>query len=247
MRLNGKKVLITGGTRGIGLAAAQEFHREGARVALCGRDTELLEAARATIGQDGLAFAADVSRSSDLDALFAAVRAEFGTLDVLFVNAGYSQFEPFEQVTEQTFDDLVAANLKGAFFTIQKALPLLNPGASIILNSSVVGQKGWPGTVVVAAIKAGLRSMARTLSTELLARNIRVNSISPGPIDTYMFARTAGDEMGVAVKSMLAASNPSKRLGTPLEVAKLALYLASDESAFVVGADFGIDGGVGSL
>src|SRR5499425_2981119 len=155
-RLTNKNILITGGTRGIGLASAQEFEREGARVVICGTDEKTLKEARSTPGPKALAFRADVSKLSDLDALYAKIKTEFGHLDVVFANAGYSQFGPFEIVQEDTFDNLVAVNLKGVFFTIQKAIPLLKKGASVIITSSVTVKTAWPTTSMMSAIKAGL-------------------------------------------------------------------------------------------
>jgi NAD(P)-dependent dehydrogenase (short-subunit alcohol dehydrogenase family) len=246
-RLKNKNVLITGGTSGIGLATAQEFEREGARVAICGTDEKKLKAARTSLGPKALAIRADVSKLSDLDALYSEIKAEFGHLNVVFANAGFSEFGPFESVEEETFDKLVAVNLKGAFFTVQKAIPLLKGGSSVILNSSVTVKSAWPTTSVMSAIKAGLSSLARTMSGELTDRRIRVNAISPGPTDTEMFGRVPGEEAGDAVKDLLRSNNPSRRLAQPLEIAKLAVYLASDDSAYVVGADYAIDGGAGSL
>jgi len=246
-RLTNKNVLITGGTRGIGLASAQEFEREGARVVICGTDEKTLKEARSTLGPKALAFRADVSKLSDLDSLYSQIKAEFGHLDVVFANAGYSQFGPFEVVTEEIFDNLVAVNLKGVFFTIQKAVPLLRSGSSVIINSSVTVKTAWPTTSMMSAIKSGLYSFARTMSAELADRKIRVNAISPGPTDTEMFGRVPGEKEGAAIKDVLRTYNPSKRLAEPLEIAKLAVYLASDDSAYVVGADFAIDGGAGAF
>src|SRR6266850_1123652 len=202
-RLAGKNILITGGNSGIGLAAAQEFDREGARVAICGLNEGSLQAAKETLGAGSLAVRADVSHLPDLDTMFVTIKREFGHLDGVFVNAGYSEFLLFEDVTEQSFDKVIAANSKGAYFTIQKALPLLRQSSSVIINASVGARKGWPTT--------------STVST------------------------------GKAVKAVLRTNNPSKRLAEPLEIAKLAVYLASDDSAYVVGADFLIDGGVTAI
>jgi len=246
-RLKNKNILITGGTRGIGLASAQEFEREGARVVICGTDERTLQEARSTLGPRALAFRADVSKLSDLDSLYSKIKAEFGHLDALFANAGYSQFGPFEVVDEDTFDNLVAVNLKGVFFTIQKAIPLLKIGSSVIITSSVTVKTAWPTTSMMSAIKAGLSSFARTMSAELADRRIRVNALSPGPTDTEMFGRVPGEKDGEAIKDVLRTYNPSKRIAEPLEIAKLAVYLASDDSAYVVGADFAIDGGAGAF
>src|SRR3982075_4339448 len=246
-RLAGKNILITGGNSGIGLAAAQEFDKEGARVAICGLKEGTLQAAKGTLGAGSLAIRADVSKLADLDTMFATVKRDFGHLDGLFVNAGYSEFLPFEEVTEQSFDMVIGSNFKGAYFTIQKALPLLRPGSSVVINASVGARKGWPTTSTVSTCKAAVVHLARILSAELVDRGIRVNTLSPGPTDTAMFGRFAGEEQGDAVKGVLATNNPSKRMADPSEIAKLAVYLASDDSAYVVGADFLIDGGVSAI
>src|SRR5258707_11441129 len=242
-RLADKNILNTGGNSGIGLAAAQEFDREGARVAICGLNERSLQAAKETFGAGCLAVRADVSNLRDLDTMFATIEREFGHLDAVFVNAGYSEFLLFEDVTEQSFDKVIAVNFKGAYFTIQKALPLLREGSSVIINASVGARKGWPTTSTVSSCKAAVVHLARILSAELVDRGIRVNTLSPGPTDTAMFGRFPGTDQGDAVKGVLPANNPSKRMADPLEIAKLEVYLASDDSAYVVGADFLIDGG----
>jgi NAD(P)-dependent dehydrogenase (short-subunit alcohol dehydrogenase family) len=241
-RLTDKNILITGGNSGIGLATAQEFDREGARVAICGLNERTLQAAKGTLGAGSLAVRADVSKLADLDTMFATIKREFGHLGGLFVNAGYSEFLPFEEVTEQSFDMVIGSNFKGAYFTIQKALPLLRPGSSVVINASVGARKGWPTTSTVSTCKAAVVHLARILSAELIGRGIRVNTLSPGPTDTAMFGRFAGEEQGDAVKGVLAANNPSKRMADPSEIAKLAVYLASDDSAYVVGARGGVAG-----
>ena len=246
-RLANKNFLITGGNSGIGLATAQEFDKQGARVAICGLNEETLRATKATLGAGSLAVRADVSNLRDLDTMFATIKREFGHLDGVFVNAGYSEFLLFEEVTEQSFDKVIAVNLKGAYFTIQKALPLLREGSSVIINASVGARKGWPTTSTVSTCKAAVVHLARILSAELVDRGIRVNSLSPGPTDTAMFGRFPGEEQGEAIKDVLRTNNPSKRVADPLEIAKLAVYLASDDSAYVVGADFVIDGGVSAI
>src|SRR5258707_2269393 len=246
-RLADKNILITGGNSGIGLAAAQEFDREGARVAICGLNEGTLQATKKTLGPGSLPVRADVSNLADLDAMFATIKREFRHLDGVFVNAGYSEFLPFEEVTEQSFDKVIAVNFKGAYFTIQKALPLLRPGSSVVINASVGARKGWSTTSTVSTCKAAVVHLARILSAELIGRGIRVNTLSPGPTDTAMFGRYAGEEQGDAIKGVLAANNPSKRMADPSEIAKLAVYLASDDSAYIVGADFLIDGGGSSI
>src|SRR5712664_3288485 len=191
-RLKNKNILITGGTSGIGLASAQEFEREGARVAICGTDEKKLKEARGALGPKALAFSADVSKLSDLDSLYAKIKAQFGHLDAVFANAGYSQFGPFEAVEEDTFDKLVAVNLKGVFFTIQKAVPLLKNGSLVIISSSVTVKNAWHTTSMMSASNAGLSSFSRTMSAELADRKIRANALSPGPTDTEMFGRVPG-------------------------------------------------------
>src|SRR5258708_31031911 len=191
-KMKKKNIRITGGTRGIGLAYAEEFEREGARVVICGTDEKTLKEARSTLGPKALAFCADVSTLSDLDSLYSTIKAEFGHLDVVFANAGYSQFGPFEVVEEDTFDNLVAVNLKGGFFTIQKAVPLLKNGSSVIVTSSVTVKTASPTTSMMSAIKARLSSFARTISPGLSDRKIRVNALSPGPTHPEMFGRVPG-------------------------------------------------------
>jgi NAD(P)-dependent dehydrogenase (short-subunit alcohol dehydrogenase family) len=246
-RLADKNILITGGNSGIGLAAAQEFDREGARVAICGLNEGTLRAAQEKLGVRSLAIRADVRSLSELDTMFATIKREFGHLDGVFVNAGYSVFVPFEDMTEQNFDRVIGTDFKGVYFTVQKALPLLRRGSSVIITSSVGARKGWPTTSVVSSCKAAVVHLARILSAELVDRGIRVNTLSPGPTDTAMFGRFAGEEQGDAVKGVLGANNPSKRIADPSEIAKLAVYLASNDSAYVVGADFLIDGGVSAI
>src|SRR5262247_907123 len=246
-RLTDKNILVTGGNSGIGLAAAQEFDREGARVAICGLNERTLRATKETLGPRGLALRADVSNLRDLDTMFATIRREFGYLDGIFVNAGYSEFLLFEDVTEQSFDKVIAVNFKGVYFTIQKALPLLRHGSSVIINASVGVLKEWPTTSTVSTCKAAVVHLAHILSAELVDRAIRVNTLSPGPTDTAMFGRFPGEEQGEAIKDILRTNHPSKRMADPLEIAKLAVYLASDDSAYVVGADFLIDGGVTAI
>ncbi len=238
-KLTDKNILITGGNSGIGLAAAQEFDREGARVAICGLNESSLQAAKESLGAG--------SNLTDLDAMFATIKREFGHLDGVLVNAGYSVFLPFEDVTEQSFDKVIGVDFKGVYFTIQKALPLLRQGSSVIITSSVGARKGWPTTSIVSSCKAAVVHLARILSAELVGRGIRVNTLSPGPTDTAMFGRFAGEEQGDAIKEVLGSNNPSKRIADPLEIAKLAVYLASDDSAYVVGSDFLIDGGVTAI
>src|SRR5262249_17919656 len=216
-RLTDKNILITGGNSGIGLAAAQEFDREGARVAICGLNEGSLQAAKKALGAGSLALRADVSNLTDLDTMFATIKREFGHLDGVFVNAAYSELRLFEEVTEYSFDKVKAVILKGAFLTIQKALPLLRQGSSVIINASVGARKGWPTTSTVSTSKAAVVHLARILSAELVDRGIRVNTLSPGPTDTAMFGRFPGQEQGEAGKGSPPTNNHRKRMGQPLE------------------------------
>src|SRR5260370_14911806 len=205
-RLADKNILITGGNSGIGLAAAQEFDREGARVAICGLNEGTLQATKKALGPGSLAVRADVSNLADLDAMFVTIKREFGHLNGIFVNAGYSEFLPFEEVTEQSFDMVIGSNFKGAYFTIQKALPLLRPGSSVVITASVGARKRRPTTSTVSSCKPAAVHLARILSAELIGRGIRVNTLSPGPTDTAMFGRFAGEEHGDAGKGGLATN-----------------------------------------
>jgi NAD(P)-dependent dehydrogenase (short-subunit alcohol dehydrogenase family) len=247
-RFTGKIAVITGGNSGIGLATARRLVAEGAQVVLSGRNAATLDAAVASLGSAASGVVGDVSRAADRAALVDAVRARHGRIDVLFVNAGIAEFVPVEQVDEAHYDRVFDIDTKGAFFTIQAALPLLSPGAAIVLNTSVVTHIGLPGASVYSAAKAALRSFARTLSAELTPRGIRVNAVAPGPIETPIFGR-----MGVPVeqvegmKSGLAASVPIKRLGTPDEIAAAVAFLAAPESAYVVGVELDVAGGMGQL
>jgi NAD(P)-dependent dehydrogenase (short-subunit alcohol dehydrogenase family) len=243
--LQGKVALITGGNSGIGLATAREFHAQGARVVLSGRDREKLEAVANQLGQDVLAVPSDVTKLSDLDELMARTRAAFGKLDILFVNAGIAESKTLEATDEAFYDEIMDTNFKGAYFTIQKALPLLNGQASIILNGSINALVGMAGSSVYSASKAAVHSLARTLSAELIGRGIRVNTITIGPTDTPILNRAEyPPEVIQAHKESIARLSLIKRLGRPEEVAKVALFLASSDSSFVVGSEIAADGGI---
>ncbi len=254
-RLAGKIALITGGNSGIGRATAEEFLRAGARVAVTGRDAGTLQSAVAELGQlalpkDLVTLRADVTVAEDLDRVMSEVRRSFGRLDVLFVNAGIGQFVPVAEATEQHFDRIFDTNVKGAYFTIQKALPLLTRGASIILNGSISGLIGMPGSSVYAASKAALRSFARTISADLVERGIRVNVISPGPVATPILSRPLmglSTEAREALVANITQQVPIKRFADPREIAHAAVFLASDESTFFVGAELVADGGLSQL
>src|SRR5437016_7199433 len=242
-RLAGKVALITGGNSGIGLATAEEFLKAGASVVITGRDPTTLQSAASQLRElaaaDQLvAVRADVTIAQQLDHAIDEVRERFGRLDVLFVNAGIAEFLPIGEATEQHFDRIFNTNVKGAYFTIQKALPLLAPRASIILNSSIAGMLGTPGTSAYAATKAAVRSFARTLSADLVDRGIRVNVISPGPVTTPIIERLGlSPEARQQFDARVQQNMPLKRFGDPHEIAHAAVFLASDESTFFVGAE----------
>ena len=240
--------MVTGGNSGIGLATAKRFREEGARVAISGRDQKTLDEAVKTIGGDVIAVRGDVSKVADLDKFYKIVGDKFGNIDVLFANAGVAKFAPFADSTESMFDETFDINVKGVFFSIQKALPLLNDGASIIINSSVVNETGIAAASVYSATKAAVRSFARTLTTELVDRGIRVNVVSPGPITTPIFGRMglpkeALDELARDVQTKV----PMKRFGKPEEIASTVLFLATPESSYITGVDINVDGGMGQV
>lgn len=247
-KLEGKVAVITGGNSGIGLATAKEFKEQGARVVITGRDQKTLDEAKREIGGDVLAVQSDTSSLTDIDKLFAAVKEEFGHIDVLFVNAGVGKFAPVEAVTEEMFDSIMDINFKGAYFTIQKALPFLNDNASIVLNTSISAHIGMPNSSVYAASKAALITLARTLSTELVGRGIRVNAVSPGPIATPILNRLGlPPEALEETRNSLEDQVPMKRFGRAEEIAKTVLFLASTDSSFLLGTEIIADGGMSQL
>ena len=247
-RLEGKVAVVTGGNSGIGLATAKRFQQEGARVAISGRSKKTLHEAVRTIGNGVLAIQADVANLADLDKLFREVSKTLGKIDVLFVNAGVAKFGSIAETSESTYDEQFDINIKGAYFTIQKALPLLNDGASIILNTSVADSKGNIGTSAYSATKAALRSVARTAAAELVGRGIRVNAVAPGPIVTPIFGRTGLPQEAVDefAKEIL-AKVPMKRFGQPEEVAATVALLASQDASYITGVEINVDGGAGQI
>ncbi len=247
-RLEGKVAVVTGGNSGIGLASAKRLQEEGALIAISGRSQKTLDEAVKLLGKDTLAVQADVSRLADADKLFDAVKKRFGKIDILFVNAGVGKFLPLDAVTEEHYDELFDINTKGAYFTVLKSLPHLNDGASIILNTSVASHLGVANGSVYAATKAALRSLARSFAAELVGRNIRVNAVAPGPIETPIFGRTGlpQDVVDEFAKTIVAGV-PMKRFGTPEEVAGAVAFLASSDSAYMTGVEIGVDGGKGQI
>jgi NAD(P)-dependent dehydrogenase (short-subunit alcohol dehydrogenase family) len=247
-RLEGKVAVVTGGNSGIGLATAMRFHEEGARVAITGRNVKTLQEAVKAIGNSVVAVQADVAKLPELDKFYATVAQKLGRIDVLFVNAGVAKFTPVREVSEETYDELFDTDTKGAYFTIQKALPLLNDGASIVLNTSVADKKGMPGGSVYSAAKAALRSFARTLAAELADRGIRVNAVSPGPIQTPIFQRAGVPKEEVPERvAQLVAAVPMKRIGRPEEVASVVAFLASADASYITGEEINVDGGMGQI
>ncbi|MDX3070934.1 glucose 1-dehydrogenase [Streptomyces sp. MI02-7b] len=243
-QLDGKTAIVTGGTSGIGLATAERFAAEGAHVFVTGRRQDALDAAVARIGHHATGVRGDVADLADLDRLYAAVAEHNRRIDVLYANAGGGEFATLEQVTEKHFDQTFGINAKGMLFTVQKALPLLNEGASIILTSSNAGTLGNEAFGVYAASKAAVRSFARTWAAELKGRSIRVNTVSPGTIDTPGIDGLAPDqEQADQLKSFMAGTIPMGRIGRPEEVAAAVLFLASDQSSFVTGIELFVDGG----
>jgi NAD(P)-dependent dehydrogenase (short-subunit alcohol dehydrogenase family) len=248
LKLENKVAVITGGSSGIGLATAKLFAAQGAKVAITGRNKENLDKAVAEIGNRAIGIQCDSASLADLDRLYFTVEEKLGRIDVLIANAAVYILSPLADFTEEMFDKQSNVNFKGTFFTVQKALPYLNDGAAIVLISSVVNEKGIPNHASYAATKAAIRSMGRSFSAELLPRGIRVNVITPGPVDTNVFATvTSTQEEADAFKASMAEFTPIKRVGKPEEIAAAALYLSSPESAFMIGAELLIDGGLRTL
>jgi NAD(P)-dependent dehydrogenase (short-subunit alcohol dehydrogenase family) len=243
-KLEGKIALVTGGNSGIGLATAKLFVNEGAYVFITGRRIEELAIAVKEIGKNVTGVQGDVSKLADLDRLFAQIKREKGKLDIVFANAGVAKYARLGAITEELFDSIFNTNVKGLLFTVQKALPLLPDGASIILNASIVGSKGLAMNSVYSATKAATRSFARTWTTDLKDRRIRVNAVSPGSIDTPgLNDLLASSEVGEQRRKMISTLTPLGRLGTPDEIAKAVVFLASDDSSYVTGNELFVDGG----
>lgn len=247
-RFKGKVAVVTGGNSGIGLGVAKAYAKEGAKVAITGRNEKTLEAAAKEIGEGTLAIQSDAGKVAEIEAAMKKIKERFGRIDALFVNAGIGQFVPFEQITEKFFDDTVDINMKGVFFTVQRAIPLMSKGSAIVLNASINAHLGMPGTTVYGATKAAVLNMAKTLSADLLVKSIRVNAISPGPITSALLARDGSTQEKLQeTKDWIQSKVPIKRFGTPEEIAAAVLYLTSPESAFVIGTELIIDGGMSTL
>ena len=247
-KLAGKIALVTGGNSGIGLATAKEFVKEGAYVFITGRREKELSTAAKQIGKNVSAVQGDVSNLDDLDRLFARIKKEKGSLDIVFANAGVAKYTPLGKITEEFYDSIFDINVKGLLFTVQKALPLLPDGASIILNASIVASKGLSSNSVYSATKAAVRSFARTWTTDLKHRRIRVNAVSPGPIDTPGLSELlASSETGQERKKNIFNTVPLGRLGTADEIAKAVVFLASDDASYITGVELFVDGGIAQV
>ena len=243
-KLEGKIALVTGGTSGIGLATAKSIMTEGAYVFITGRRAPELAAAVKEIGSNVIGIQGDASNLGDLDRLFEQIKREKGKLDIVFANAGTAKYAPLGQITEELYDSTFDTNVKGLLFTVQKALPLIPDGSSIILNASIVASKGLSSNSVYSATKAAVRSFARTWTTDLKVRRIRVNAVSPGSIDTPGLNELLGSsEVGQQRLKMISNSVPLGRLGKPEEIAKAVTFLASDDSSYITGAELFVDGG----
>ena len=246
--LDGKTALVTGGSSGIGLAAAKMLQQYGARVAITGRDTYKLEAACAALGGDAIAIQADISQAHDLERMQAALEDQFGKVDILFANAGAAFNTPLGKTDEAMYYRLTDVNVKGTFFTVQSVLPLMPEGGSIILNTSWLNQIGTPGKALLSASKAAVRSFARVMSAELLERKIRVNCVSPGTIVTPIhLGKNETDDHFRAYVERIGTQVLAGRMGQPDEVASSVLFLASDASSYMLGAEIVVDGGRAEL
>ncbi|MEW6707366.1 MAG: SDR family oxidoreductase [Pseudomonadota bacterium] len=247
-RLEGKTALITGGTTGIGRATAALFLREGARVAITGQNAERVAEAAAALGAGVVGVTADAASAADMDALAQQLKAAFGRLDIVFANAGIAKPRPLAEVDEAHIDEQFGVNVKGVIFTVQKLLPLLNDPASIILNASTVAEQGTANMSVYSATKAAVRSLARTLSAELAPRGVRVNVVSPGPIETPIYGKLGLPDAAVqAWAEEIRAKVPMGRFGSADEIAKVVLFLASDDSSYMLGENLLVDGGMATI
>ncbi|NER83425.1 MAG: SDR family oxidoreductase [Leptolyngbya sp. SIO1D8] len=243
-RLENKTAVITGGTTGIGYEVAKLFVDEGARIIITGRNETRLSEAVADLGQNAIGVRADAQSIADIEQLVARVEAEFGQLDILFANAGVAKRANFREVTEAHFDEEMAINLKGVFFTVQKLEPLMRNGSSIVLNTTTLAQTALPGEAIYSASKAAVRSLTRSFSMELLDRQIRVNAVAPGPIETPIWSKM---DLPPEVAEAVLKRAPIGRFGKPKEIAKAVLFLASDDSSYMLGEEILVDGGWATL
>ncbi|MBX5191752.1 SDR family oxidoreductase [Rhizobium sp. NZLR3b] len=247
-RLQNKTALITGGTSGIGIETARQFIAEGARVVVTGSSAASVEAARSELGDKAIVIQADAGNAAGQKAVADTVKEAFGTLDILFVNAGVAEFGPLEHWSEAAFDKSVAINVKGPFFLIQSLLPIFSSQAAIVLNTSINAHIGMPNSSVYSLTKGALLTLAKTLSGELIGRGIRVNAVSPGPIATPLYSKLGASEaQSKAMAAEIQSQIPVGRFGNPSEVAKTIVFLASDEAAYIVGSELVIDGGMSNL
>lgn len=247
-KLEGKIAVITGGNSGIGLATAKRFVTEGAYVFITGRRQKQLDLAVSEIGKNVMGIQSDVSNLADIDKIYNTVKDQKNHIDIIFANAGIAQFAPLEKISEEHFDKIFSINVKGLLFTVQKLLPIFQEGGSIILNASIGSSKGVEETSVYSATKAAVRSFARTWTVDLRHRKIRVNAISPGPIDTPIFSNlTQNEEQSDQFKKNIVNTVPMRRMGTPDEVAKVVLFLASEDSSYITGIELFVDGGLAQI
>ena len=245
-KYTGKKVVVTGGTSGIGLATAKLLLSEGARVLLTGRSERSLDALSRELGENAIMAKSDAASLSDIESLADRVRSEFQSIDALFVNAGQTRFVPFEEMTEEAYDELFAVNTKGPYFTVQKLAALMREGSSVVFTTSVVNVLGYPMVSAYAATKAALRSMTRTLARELLPRGIRVNAVSPGPIQTSVLSGVMTADAIEKTYAQMAEENPMKRVGSAEEIARAVVFLSFD-ATYTTGAEIPVDGGGSQL
>ncbi|MDL2403640.1 SDR family oxidoreductase [Rhizobium mayense] len=247
-RFTNKNIVITGGTTGIGFAAARQFIKEGAKVVVTGRDPKKTAEAAKELGESALGIVADITKPGDLEALFDQIRDSFRGIDVLFANAGIAKLGAVADTSTELFDDVIGTNFRGTYFTIQKALPLLRDGGAIVFTTSWFDEAGAAGTSVVSASKAALRNLTRTLASELVDRNIRVNAVSPGVIETPLFGKLGLAEADVqALGETLLSQIPVKRFGKAEEVATAVAFLASDDASYITGVELPVDGGLTQL
>jgi NAD(P)-dependent dehydrogenase (short-subunit alcohol dehydrogenase family) len=247
-KLEGKIAVITGGNSGIGLATAKRFVSEGAYVFITGRRQKELDVAVSEIGKNISGIQGDVAKLADLDRLYNTVKHQKGHVDILFANAGIAQFAPLGEISEEHFDNIFRINVKGLLFTVQKALPIFQDGGSIILNASIGSSKGFEESSVYSATKAAVRSFARTWTADLRHRKIRINAISPGPIDTPIFSNLLqNEEQSEQFKKNIVNTVPMGRMGSPDEIAKVVSFLASDDSSYITGIELFVDGGLAQI